>query len=287
MKLYIRILAFIVILLLLWWLYNYLTKQNYNLSPIDRCSLRYDRERVYEFDDLLTKDECNMIINMANPKVSKSAVLSKEKYHPGRTSSHVFLSSNHPLLQKIDNIVYSYLGIPIENYENLQVVNYKSTDARDRSHFEQFKSYIESAYRFVEPSSVTPYALPSRLRSLHAAIIIALRHSGYGLSKNEHAYKLDLNNQDQMDAIELLKKRMQEADINEDESIEKHFDEILRQWEGRVVSAEEAGRKLRYKHATGQSGLIKPFGEYHNNPDIMETLGSMRSVDSETEISNY
>ena len=54
MKLYIRILAFIVILLLLWWLYNYLNKQNYigmnNLSPIDRCNLRYDREHVYEFD---------------------------------------------------------------------------------------------------------------------------------------------------------------------------------------------------------------------------------------------
>ena len=135
MKLYIRILAFIVILLLLWWLYNYLTKQNYismnNISSIDRCSLRYDRERVYEFDDLLTKDECNMIIEMARPKVTKSAVLSKERFHPGRTSSHVFLSSNHPLLQKIDNIVYSYLEIPIENYENLQVVNYKSSEKYD------------------------------------------------------------------------------------------------------------------------------------------------------------
>ena len=65
---------------------------------------------------------------MAKPKITKSPVLSKEKFHPGRTSSHVFLSSDIPLLQKIDNIVYSYLGIPIENYENLQVVNYKSTE---------------------------------------------------------------------------------------------------------------------------------------------------------------
>ena len=127
MKLYIRILAFIVILLLLWWLYNYLNKQNYigmnNLSPIDRCSLKYDRERVYEFDDLLNTSECNQIIEMARPKVTKSAVLSAEKFHPGRTSSHVFLPSNIPLLQKIDNIVYGYLGIPIENYENLQENN--------------------------------------------------------------------------------------------------------------------------------------------------------------------
>ena len=137
MKLYIRILGFLIICLLLWFLYNYLSKNNYtnnytnDLSPIDRCSLKYDREKVYEFDNILSQNECNMIIEMAKPKISKSAVLSKERFHPGRTSSHVFLSSNHPLLQKIDSIVYSYLEIPIENYENLQVVNYKSTEKYD------------------------------------------------------------------------------------------------------------------------------------------------------------
>ena len=134
MKLYIRILGFLIILLLIWFLYNYLSKNNYtntDLSTIDRCSLKYDRERVYEFDNILSQNECNMIIEMAKPKISKSAVLSKEKFHPGRTSSHVFLPSNHQLLEKIDNIVYSYLGIPKENYENLQVVNYKSTEKYD------------------------------------------------------------------------------------------------------------------------------------------------------------
>ena len=130
---YYYILAFLIIILLLWTLYKYLSNNKYinNLSPIDRCSLKYDRERVYEFDDILTINECNTIIEMAKPKITKSAVLSKERFHPGRTSSHVFLSSNHPLLQKIDNIVYSYLGIPKENYENLQVVNYKSTEKYD------------------------------------------------------------------------------------------------------------------------------------------------------------
>jgi len=129
---YYYILAFLIISLLLWTLYKYLSNNSLNnLSPIDRCSLKYDRDRVYEFEDLLTKSECNQIIEMAKPKISKSAVLSKERFHPGRTSSHVFLSPNNPLLQKIDNIVYSYLGIPIENYENLQVVNYKSTEKYD------------------------------------------------------------------------------------------------------------------------------------------------------------
>tara|TARA_B100001094_G_scaffold3232_1_gene2895 strand:- start:8798 stop:9499 length:702 start_codon:yes stop_codon:yes gene_type:complete len=134
MKFYIRILGVLIILLLLLTLYRYLSKNNIdytNLSPIDRCSLKYDRDRVYEFDNLLTESECNQIIEIAKPKITKSAVLSREKFHPGRTSSHVFLPSNIPLLQKIDNMVYGYLGIPIENYENLQVVNYKSTEKYD------------------------------------------------------------------------------------------------------------------------------------------------------------
>lgn len=132
MKFYIKFLAFIIIIILLWWLYNYLQNtNNANINYIDRCSLKYDREKVYEFDNLLSKNECDMIIEMARPKITKSAVLSAEKYHPGRTSSHVFLSSDHSLLKKIDNIVYNYLEIPIENYENLQVVNYKSTEKYD------------------------------------------------------------------------------------------------------------------------------------------------------------
>ncbi len=136
MKLYIRILGTLIILLLLWWLYSYLKGQkynirNHNLSPIDRCSLKYDRDHIYEFDNLLTKSECNQIIEIAKPNITKSPVLSQQKYHPGRTSSHVFLHSNIPLLKKIDNIVYGYLGIPIENYEDLQVVNYKSTEKYD------------------------------------------------------------------------------------------------------------------------------------------------------------
>lgn len=125
----------IVILLLLWCFYNYFTPQKYIIMnsrlSIDKCSLRYDRGRVYEFDDLLTKDECNIIIQMAKPKLTKSNVMGKERFHPGRTSHHVFLSSNHQLLKKIDNIVYSYLEIPIENYEQLQVVNYKSSEKYD------------------------------------------------------------------------------------------------------------------------------------------------------------
>ena len=70
--------------------------QIYSLNnPIDRCSLKYDRNKVYEFNNLLTKEECNTIIKLAEPKLEKSTVLNKEKFHSGRTSSHVFLISDN------------------------------------------------------------------------------------------------------------------------------------------------------------------------------------------------
>ena len=41
-----------------------------------------------------------MIIEMAKPKITKSQVLTKERFYSGRTSSHIFLSSNNQLLEK-------------------------------------------------------------------------------------------------------------------------------------------------------------------------------------------
>ena len=42
---------------------------------------------------------------------------------------------------------------------------------RDRSHFEHFRSYHQSIYRWVEPTSVTPFAVPVRERALHAQLV--------------------------------------------------------------------------------------------------------------------
>jgi hypothetical protein len=49
---------------------------------------------------------------------------------------------------------------------------------RDRSHFEHFRSYHQSIYRWVEPTSVTPFAVPVRERALHAQMITLARYWG-------------------------------------------------------------------------------------------------------------
>lgn len=57
----------------------------------------------------------------------------------------------------------------------LVVVNYNPAKPRDRSHYERFRQYHQSIYRNVEPTSVTPFALPVRDRALHALIIALVR----------------------------------------------------------------------------------------------------------------
>ena len=100
-------------------------------NSIHRCSDKYNRDKIYEFDNLLSVDECNMIIDMAKPNLERSTLLSEDKYQSSRTSTQVFLETTNQLLEKINNIVYSYLQIPVEHYEDLQVVNYKSTQRYD------------------------------------------------------------------------------------------------------------------------------------------------------------
>lgn len=124
-----RYLLILLILILIVLIYLYYRNITYDILE------SYDRERIYEFDDLLNKQECISIIEMARPNLKKSTVLNKEGTHPGRTSSHIFLPTTNDLLKKIDNIVWSYLNIPPSHFEELQVVNYKSTQ-KYNSHYD-------------------------------------------------------------------------------------------------------------------------------------------------------
>lgn len=53
----------------------------------------------------------------------------------------------------------------------LIVTIYSPNKPRDRSHYEQFRSYHERLYSQVEPTSVTPMALPALDRALHAVMV--------------------------------------------------------------------------------------------------------------------
>jgi Helicase conserved C-terminal domain len=60
----------------------------------------------------------------------------------------------------------------------LVVTIYNPGRPRDRSHYEHFRAYHQSIYRFVEPTSITPFAQPVIERALHAVAVALTRALG-------------------------------------------------------------------------------------------------------------
>lgn len=152
---------------------------------------------------------------------------------------------------------------------------YSPTKPRDRSHYEMFKGYHESLYRYVEPTSVTPYALPSRKRALHASFVALVRMVSE-IKGNRDASKV-LKHKNYVEKLLLrLATRMAISDPDEAEAIQSELYEYFEEWIGK---AEDTARSLRFepgRNARNYSALIK---DYHTNSDGKETLRSMRHVD--------
>ncbi|QRP46172.1 helicase-related protein [Amycolatopsis sp. FDAARGOS 1241] len=143
---------------------------------------------------------------------------------------------------------------------------FRSNRARDRSHFESFRSYHETLYRNVEPTSVTPWSLSSRKRSLAGALVALLRHSLPTLAANDAAVRMDLDDQRLRNAIEELVSRFLNLVYRSDDvEAEETKDEVwwlLRNWDYRAKIAREEGTALVYdRRKKDDEALLKRFGQ--------------------------
>ncbi|GAA3739180.1 helicase-related protein [Spinactinospora alkalitolerans] len=161
------------------------------------------------------------------------------------------------------------------------VTLFRSSRARDRSHFETFRGYHEALYRSVEPTSVTPWSLASRDRSLAGALVALLRQSFGPLADNDAAGRFDLEDDRISDAVERLVERflgyVTRADRLEAEETSDAVWSLLRDWDRRAAQARESGDSLYYERSEKeQAALLKRFGQ----PGEGWLVGdSMRSVE--------
>lgn len=156
---------------------------------------------------------------------------------------------------------------------------YMPTKPRDRSHYELFRPFHEAMYRHVEPSSVTPYALPARERAFHSALISAIRMTT-SLNKNVSADKFDRASKEIRKVLDALYARMKRADETEQLGITETAWQIEEWWQAL------ASNGLRYSSGNNTKNyrpLMKRFGEV-GHPDAKETLQSMRHVDSSVRV---
>ena len=164
------------------------------------------------------------------------------------------------------------------------VTNYRPTMPRDRSHYENFVSYHNSIYRYVEPTSVTPFSSPSMERALHAALIIVMRHAG-GLKDSSSVNNFDPNNKDQKFLINLFIERIEKAAEKENTLVKKYLKKFIMDWEKFIEDVGDP-RVFYVKGEQYNSFMIRYEDKHKNDKDhkVFATLNSMRNVDQEAEI---
>ncbi|KAM7279564.1 hypothetical protein ACFE04_006698 [Oxalis oulophora] len=119
---------------------RYETNEDYKLTADDRFNgSRKRREqwtevlswepRAFLYHNFLSKEECEYLIDLAEPHLRKSSVVGangKNTPSRDRTSSGMFLSRGHDeIVTAIEQRIADFTLIPVENGEGLQVLRYQ------------------------------------------------------------------------------------------------------------------------------------------------------------------
>ncbi len=159
--------------------------------------------------------------------------------------------------------------------------NYYREQARSLSHYESFRPYHEAFYRFVEPTSVTPYTYQARLRALHAALVIVMRHCGFGLLNNGAAANFNPDDSQVSKAVEQLKRRCVLSAPDQVEEVNRHIDALIAEWQIEVERCRIARRQLEYQVPDQDNGRDRLL---YNHDDricgLWPTLQSLRNVEN-------
>ena len=163
----------------------------------------------------------------------------------------------------------------------LVFTNYYRDQARSLSHYENFRPYHDSFYRFVEPTSVTPFTYQARTRALHAALVIAVRHSCSYLLDNNQAGNFNPSDDGVQKVIETLKRRCALADPDRTKEIEVHIDRLVDQWRIEAAHCHSSKRQLNYQAPDKDKATDRLL---YNHDDrikgLWPTLQSMRNVEN-------
>lgn len=182
------------------------------------------------------------------------------------------------------------------SFPGVAFIQYDATKSRDRSHYERFRSYHESFYRFVEPTGATPFSRPARERALHA-VLIAMMRQLTGMNEDRDAIQFDEEYFEEgikmieafiIERIKGINARADghaKDDVNEVRAEIREFFDI---WQSYVdeCNGENPSAPLFFGRrfmvvppSDGTRRLMKPYSSAGKDQAI-ETLTSMRNVDT-------
>lgn len=110
--------------------------------------------RVVVFGNVLTHDECDQLISLAQPKLARSLTVDNQtggdEVNPARTSDGMFFTrGEHPLCERIERRLAALVNWPYEYGEGLQVLRYKN-GAQYVPHYDYFDPAQPGTPRILE-----------------------------------------------------------------------------------------------------------------------------------------
>lgn len=161
-------------------------------------------------------------------------------------------------------------------YPGLVVTVYNPARPRDRSHYEHFRATHQSLYQHVEPTSVTPFAVPVRERALHALVVTLVRFWGNG---EERARPSPAPRDELFDRVRgAVLDRVARVDRDETAETEAMLDQIISEW--RRIPPQRYGD---FRPPDEEVPLMYPWGSQRLPSWLDRSLAtptSMRNVDA-------
>lgn len=180
------------------------------------------------------------------------------------------------------------------SFPGVAFVQYDATKSRDRSHYERFRSYHDSFYRFVEPTGATPFSKPARERGLHAVLTAMMRQkAGFGVDTDAEQFDLEYYEDIIASIEEFVIKRIEGINSRSEGQPRDNIDEVREEirsffeaWQTYVDQSIAEGNKLyfgkRFMMHPPSGGERRLLRQYNSNgkDNAIDTLTSMRNVDT-------
>ncbi len=161
----------------------------------------------------------------------------------------------------------------------LVVTILNNAKARDRSHFETFRTWHTTLYRDVEATSVTPFASRARDRALHAVLVALCRHIVPGMLDSP---RIDVSNEPAIrQIIDEITARAKDVDETEND-VQAELLRLLEVWKARDPEQywnDYAPRKSLLQSAE-QAAAKRTMG--WSEGAAWPTLNNMRNVEPAT-----
>lgn len=159
---------------------------------------------------------------------------------------------------------------------------FKPSRPRDRSHYESFHGFHESLYRYVEPTSVTPWTEGTRRRSLAAVLVSLIRHTS-PWSGDREAGDVNLDSAVVEEALRFILDRAHRSDPEEADDVASALEALIEDWRARQAEAGSPEPNLRYggdgSKESKTAGLLRTDAREQDDPWF--AMNSMRAVEPE------